>query len=102
MLKHCVFVTFKPEHTQAERDAVLAGFAAVADYVPGMLDYCYGPNLDYENKSAAYKDGFIVTFADREAHLAYENHPLHQELGARMVGMCEGGHDGILVFDLEV
>lgn len=102
MLKHCVFVNFKSEHTQAERDAVLAGFATVANHVPGMLDYCFGPNHDYENKSAAYKDGFIVTFADRETHLAYENHPLHQELGAKMVGMCEGGHDGIIVFDMEV
>ncbi|WP_375569019.1 Dabb family protein [Ahrensia marina] len=102
MLKHCVFVNFKPDCSQIERDKVLAGFAAVADDVPGMLDYCYGPNLDYENKSDAYRDGFIVTFADRDAHLAYENHPLHRELGARMVDMCVGGHDGIIVFDLHV
>lgn len=102
MLKHCVFVNFKPEYAQAERDAVLAGFARVADDVPGMLDYCYGPNRDFESKSEAYGDGFIVTFSDREAHLAYEDHPFHQQLGAQMVEMCQGGHDGIIVFDLDV
>lgn len=102
MLKHCVFVQFKPEHAQAARDAVLAGFAKVSEDVPGMLDYCYGPNRDFENKSAVYRDGFIVTFTDRDAHLAYEAHPLHQEIGSKMVEMCEGGHAGIIVFDLEV
>lgn len=102
MLKHCVFVNFKEDSAPADRQAVLSGFAKVADDVPGMVDYCHGPNLDYENKSATYGDGFIVTFTDRDAHLAYENHPLHQELGARLVSMCVGGHDGIIVFDLEI
>lgn len=65
-----------------------------------MLDYCFGPNRDFENKSAAYQDGFIVTFTDRDAHLAYETHPLHQKIGSKMVEMCENGHDDIIVFDL--
>jgi quinol monooxygenase YgiN len=102
MLKHCVFVNFKPEHTQAERDEILAGFAQVGKDVPGMLDYCYGPNRDFENKSADYRDGFIVTFEDRAALSAYDSHPMHQDLGSKMVSMCVGGHDGIIVFDLEI
>ncbi|AML52208.1 Dabb family protein [Falsihalocynthiibacter arcticus] len=102
MLKHCVFVDFQPQYTQEERDAVLAGFAEVAADVPGMLDYCFGPNLDFENKSPAYRDGFVVTFENRDALLAYANHPHHMALGARMVAMCNGGYDGIIVFDLSV
>lgn len=102
MLKHCVFVKFQPIFSQEERDAVLAGFAQVAEDVPGMLDFCYGPNLDFENKSSEYSDGFIATFDHREAHLAYENHPLHVALGTQLISMCEGGYDGIVVFDLDV
>ncbi|MEY8097765.1 Dabb family protein [Falsihalocynthiibacter sp. S25ZX9] len=102
MLKHCVFVDFQLQYTQNERDAVLAGFAEVAADVPGMLDYCFGPNLDFENKSPAYRDGFVVTFENRDALLAYANHPHHVALGARMVAMCNGGYDGIIVFDLSV
>ncbi|SDW51553.1 Dabb family protein [Roseicitreum antarcticum] len=101
MLKHCVFVNFKPGIPQDDRLAVLAGFKAVADDVEGLVDYAYGPNLDFENKSAAYGEGFIVTFTDRAAHLQYEAHPTHVRLGKQLVSMCQGGYDGIIVFDLE-
>lgn len=102
MLKHCVFVKFAAHHPSAERTRVLGGFGEVARDVPVMLDFCFGENLDFENKSDEYGDGFIVTFQDRSAHLAYERHPLHLALGAELVAMCEGGHDGIMVFDLEI
>ena len=102
MLKHCVFVNFQTGHSQEERDTVLAGFAKVANDIPGMLDFCFGENLEFEAKSAGYSDGFIVTFTNREAHLAYESHPRHIALGATLVSMCVNGFDGIIVFDLMV
>ncbi len=102
MLKHCVFVNLKDDVHPAERDAVLSGFGTLVGEVDGMLDYSYGPNLDFEAKSADYAWGFIVTFRDRTAHLAYERHPKHVELGLQLVEMCKDGHAGISVFDLEV
>jgi len=102
MLKHCVFVNFQTRYSKVERNSVLAGFAEVANDVPGLIDFCFGANLDFENKSADYGDGFIVTFKDRDAHLAYERHPHHVTLGSKLVSMCVGGYDGIIVFDLEV
>ena len=86
MLKHCVFVNFQTRYSKVERNSVLAGFAEVANDVPGLLDFCFGANLGFENKSADYGDGFIVTFKDRDAHLAYErrqgnaNRVLHQHM----------------------
>ena len=41
----------------------------------GLLDFCFSANLNFENKSADYGDGFIVTFKDRDAHLACERTP---------------------------
>ena len=102
MLKHCVFVNFQSQHTQAARDAILGGFAQIASDVPGMVDYCFGNNLDFENMSPDFQNGFIVTFTDRDAHLAYETHPKHIAMGAQLVSMCEGGVKGIIVFDLKV
>ena len=75
MLKHCVFANFQTNYSQEERHTLLAGFAEVAKDVPGMLGFCFGKNLDFEVKSAGYSDGFVVTFTNREAHLAYESHP---------------------------
>jgi hypothetical protein len=102
MLKHCVFVNFETNYSAQERAETLSTFEEIADDVPGMLDFSHGPNLDFEQKSAGFSDGFIITFTDRAAHLEYETHPLHISQGAKLVSMCEGGADGIIVFDLAV
>lgn len=101
MLKHCVFVQFKSEYTSAQRLAALEAFKVVGEDVEGMLDFAHGPNRDFENKSPAYGEGFIITFRDRAAHLEYERHPTHVRLGQDLVAMCEGGYDGIMVYDLD-
>jgi len=101
MLKHCVFLNFKAHIAKAERLAVFHQLAGLVGEVEGTVDIHFGDNLDYENKSPEYSDGFIVTFTDRAAHLAYERHPQHVAAGGKLVEMCEGGHDGIIVFDIE-
>jgi len=102
MLKHCVFLNFRPVYSGAEREAVLETLAGLTGEVPGLISVDYGTNLDFENKSVDYSHGFIATFTNREAHLAYETHPDHIRAGGRLVEMCVGGHQGIIVFDLEV
>jgi hypothetical protein len=102
MLVHCVFLNFSDECAADERMAVLRALGELKDEVDGILGYSYGPNRDFEGKSPDHNEGFIVTFRDREAHLAYERHPRHVELGGRLVEMCVGGADGIVVYDLEI
>ncbi len=102
MLIHCVFCNIRPDAPRADLAAVYADFASLVGVVPGMLSFQSGPNRDYENKSPAHGEGFVVTFADRAAHLAYDAHPLHQAAGARLCDLCAGGYDGIVVYDLEV
>lgn len=70
--------------------------------VPGMLDFAHGPNRDFENLSPGYSYGFVITFADRTAHLAYERHPDHVAAGGMLVASSAGGINGIFVVDLEV
>ena len=100
MLAHCVFLNFSDAYDAEERLAVLRGLGELVDQIDGMVGFHYGPNLDFENKTPNHKDGFIVMFRDREAHLKYEQHPRHVELGGQLVDMCVGGADGILVYDI--
>ena len=46
--------------------------------------------------------GFTADFTDWAALAAYQDHPAHRKLGARLVANAVGGLDGILVFDLPV
>jgi len=102
MLIHCVFCDIRPDAPRADLAEVYATFAGLVGQVDGMLSFRQGPNRDYEGKSARYSEGFVVTFRDRAAHLAYDAHPAHQAAGARLCSLCTGGYDGITVFDLEV
>jgi hypothetical protein len=33
--------------------------------------------------------------------LEYNEHPEHALLGSKLVSMCKGGHQGIIVFDIQ-
>ncbi len=102
MIRHVVLLNLPPEHDGALLLEALGLLDGLQGQVPGLLSFEHGPNRDYEGKSADYPYGFVVTFADRAAHLAYETHPQHERAGGLLVSICAGGHDGILVADLEV
>ena len=102
MIEHCVFCAIPVSVSEADVADVMKRLGGLKDQVEGMVSFRSGPNRDYENKSGKYTHGFVCTFRDREAHLAYERHPAHQAAGRDLVALCEGGYDGIIVFDLEV
>jgi len=101
VITHCVFLSLADPADLARLDEPMGLLAALVGTVPGMLDFAHGPNRDYENKTAAYHYGFVTTFSDRAAHLAYEAHPDHQRAGALLIAACKGGYEGIMVVDLE-
>ncbi|HEX9858933.1 MAG TPA: Dabb family protein [Paracoccaceae bacterium] len=102
MLQHCVFCAIRDDVDEASLAAVMRRLEALTAKVDGMTALRWGPNRDYEAKSPGFSHGFVATFADRAAHLAYEAHPEHQAAGMALVALCRGGHAGIVVYDLEV
>ncbi|WP_297103135.1 Dabb family protein [uncultured Devosia sp.] len=102
MLKHCVFLNLKSSAEMAAVREALMLLSGLVGEVAGMIDFVEGPNRDFEQRSEGYGHGFIVTFADRPAHLAYEAHPDHVRAGAMLVEACREGVEGIFVADLEV
>ena len=101
MIKHCVFLNFKSEISESEQFDVFEGLSNLKNQVEGLNDFEYGNNLDFEQKSADYNSGFIVSFENRQALVEYSEHPEHVLLGAKLVTMCKDGHQGIIVFDIE-
>jgi hypothetical protein len=102
VIRHVVL--FRPAATAsaAAIEATLAGIAALQGTVPGILAIGIGDNVSPEGLGRGYRKGFVVDFADAAARDAYLPHPAHQAAGAALVGVTEGGIDGILVFDIDV
>jgi len=102
MIAHCVFLALRPEAETEELRSTMTGLEELRRTLPGFAGLTAGPNLDFEGKSPEFPWGFIAYFEDEAALRAYADDPTHKALGARLGALCEGGADGIVVYDLEV
>ena len=102
MIRHCVFVKFKPSVDEVERQAIFAQLAALRSVLDGFVAIGFGANASPEGLAQGFDHGFIIDFADAAARDAYLVHPDHKAAGARMVAALEGGRADLIVFDLEV
>lgn len=103
MIRHCVFIRFRADVPQSEKDGIWADIKALKAVVPGYLSVDIGANVSPETgMDKGYAEGFIIQFDGAAARDAYLVHPDHQKAGGRIVAASEGGVDGILVYDIEV
>ena len=102
MIRHCVFLRFRADVPQAERDGIEADLRALRPLVDGFLNMSFGPNASPEGLGQGFAHGFTMDFRDAAARDAYLIHPAHQAVGKRVVAALEGGVDGLIVFDLEI
>jgi hypothetical protein len=102
MIRHCVMLRLSDKATAPALDKVMHRLAELVDRLDGCSGFCAGPNRDYEGKSPDIAYGFTLDCRNAKALAAYAVHPDHVALGAQLAALCEGGADGILVYDLAV
>ncbi|WP_299612825.1 Dabb family protein [uncultured Tateyamaria sp.] len=101
MIRHCVFLKLKPKADSAKLDKIMLDLEDLVRRLKGCSDFRAGPNRDYEGKTPDYPYGFTLDAENAAALAAYAVDPEHQALGARLVALCQGGADGITVFDID-
>jgi hypothetical protein len=101
MIRHCVLLRFAAEISNSDKDALYERLASLQSVVPGFERIVYGVNSSTERLSQGFDDGFVIEFVDASARDAYLAHPDHQRAGAALVAMLDGGHEGLVVFDLD-
>ncbi|MEL7211618.1 MAG: Dabb family protein [Pseudomonadota bacterium] len=99
MIRHIVLCKVKAEADSTEVAAVWEGLAALVGVVPGLLGSHFGADVSPEGIARGYTHGFTMDFEDMAALEGYLVHPAHVKAGARLVGICEGGVEGVLVVD---
>lgn len=102
MIIHSVYCAIRAGTSEAEIAAVFGKLNALVPICDGLLLFQAGPNIDLEQKSQKFTHGFVMTFDNQAALGAYAEHPAHKAAGGALVEICEGGGDGIMVFDLVV
>ncbi len=103
MIRHRVFIRFRPEVGGAEKAAIFAEISAMKERLPGFLAAHVGANVSPETgMDKGYAEGFIVDFASAKARDAYLDDPEHQKTGRKIVAAADGGVQGVFVYDLEI
>jgi hypothetical protein len=102
MIRHIVLIRFQSGLSQESIAALFAELHQIEGKVPGLLSIVSGKSESPEQMERGYMHGFVVDFTDWTALQAYQDHPEHQVLGAKLTAAATGGKDGILCFDLVV
>jgi hypothetical protein len=102
MIIHSVYCAIRAGTEQTEIDAVFTRLEKLITICDGLLSFQAGPNIDLERKSQKFTHGFVMTFDSQAALEAYAVHPDHVAAGGTLVSICDGGGDGVMVFDLVV
>lgn len=103
MIRHCVFLRFKSDYPDDRKTPIFEAIEALQPLVPGFVAAHIGVNVSPETgMDKGYSAGFIIDFTDAAARDAYLVHPEHQKVGGRIVDACEGGVDGVFVYDIEI
>jgi len=102
MIRHIVFIKFRPELEAAQIEEKLQAVVALKGKIGGILSITAGENNSPESLEKGFRHGFVVDFTDGAARDAYLPHPEHAKVGKSLVEAADGGIEGILVFDYAI
>ena len=97
MIRHVVLWTFKDGVRQAERDAIVAAVRGLGSTVPSLRSLEMGENVNPE-RARGYTHVLVETFDDLDGLAAYQRHPLHIPVAARI----REATSQLLAVDLEI
>lgn len=103
MIRHCVFIRFRPEVSTEARLEIYSEIRSLMPRLDGLLAVHVGDNVSPEHgMDKGYSEGFIVDFRDAAARDLYLEDPEHRQTGGKIVAAAIGGIDGIFVYDIEI
>lgn len=100
MIMHCVFCNIRADVPPQTRADLFSALADLSASLSGFIGFNSGPNLDFEQMSPDYSDGFVIRFRSASDLQRYADHPEHVKLGAQLCALCVDGAKGLIVFDL--
>ena len=101
MIRHVVLFKLKSGVDAKTVEQVFSKLKDLQTKVLGITSISTGHDNSPEGLQRGHTHGFTVDFTDAAARDAYLPHPAHQAVGAMIVGITEGGVDGICVVDWE-
>jgi len=87
MIKHVVFIKFKPGISDEQIDGLRKGLSALPGKIPEIKEYSFGKDVMRSERSMDY--GLVSAFTDLEALKRYLEHPDHQSVVSLVRSLSE-------------
>ena len=101
MIRHVVLFKLRNGLDESVTAKVFTALKALQGQIPGIISISTGIDCSPEGLQRGFTHGFTVDFENATARDAYLPHPAHQKVGAMIVGITQGGVEGICVLDWE-
>jgi hypothetical protein len=95
MLKHVVFMKFKPAVTASDIEELKQGLGGLPAVIPEIREFVFGNDILRTERSWDF--ALVSAFDNVEAMNRYQVHPDHQVVVQKVRAMC----DSIVVVDFE-
>ncbi|RYG90269.1 Dabb family protein [Loktanella sp. IMCC34160] len=103
MIRHLVHLRFRPDVSEAEKQALYDRLAGLSGRIDGILDFQHRANVSVETPLVrGFLDMFWFDFRDVSVRDAYLVDEVHQAIGADIVAALQGGAEGVFVCDVEI
>jgi quinol monooxygenase YgiN len=87
MIKHVVFMKFKPGITDEQIEELRKGLSALPRKIPEIKEYAFGKDVLRSDRSMDY--ALVSAFTDPEALKRYSEHPDHQAVVSLVRSLSE-------------
>ena len=103
MIRHLVFLRYKPEIPQDTREKLMEALSALQEESGDILAFDHRPNVSPEDAVVHnFRDMFWFDFKDAETRDSYLANSKHKAIGKQLVEATEGGIKGVFVCDIEL
>ena len=103
MIRHFAALRFKAETSEDTKAQLMADLSNVAGEIDGAIDFQVRTNISVEEALVrGFRHLYWWDFRDLEARDAYLEHPVHHDVGPRILEELEGGPDGLFIFEHKV
>lgn len=101
MMTHVVLLKVRPDVGANDVSVVFTALGGLKNKIPGILTFAGGPYSSPEGLNRGYTHGFVMKFSSAEARDVYLDHPEHEKVKEQVLGILDGGLDGVVAFDFD-
>lgn len=103
MIRHIVALRFRSDVTDQTKAEIADSLNNLRSTLPGIEDFFCSKNVSPERELVReHNDIFWFDFVDSASRDLYLAADEHRVIGDRIVGLLEGGTDGVFVIDVEL